>query len=358
MIGRRRNECLESLDGGGPVPRKERIKLGISIVLLVILAVLGVLLTRIYISSSSAIDEGNRGLILIASSGPNREYNLVFRQIYNHGLDDLKLVLYFTSKGTTYGPNGNTQQITYQIVFVDPVPGIECGAESSAIYNVPYASLTKGEQNAVGVDLVGGEASATNYGGKAPADLVSTEESHRYAKYEGTLWLRDENALYESSAKNFAEECTIPREYFIRGRAGPESRISSETLLPPQVNWTSLDGKTDHQTSMIGDSSVPRDTGRILQESYPSLTQDPDHWIYNFHIYKTQAQSDIGNVWYANQPVWIFSQRGETALRAVGMMLIGTIVGVAASTLTKITSVLYDLLSSFLSRKSSIRDRL
>jgi len=298
-----------------------------------------------FLSSADTPDQGNRGLIVFATSGADRAYKLNVQQLYETD-GSLKLLFYLTSKGTTYGEKGNTERVDISVSFVGPSFGdrVSCGTSSDPIVRQPFDSLPQGTQMAVKVDLLGGHASATNYKGTNDPALEQSAQDQVYSEWQGNLWLLDDGSSYSDRVDGWAETCRVPASATWRSAPSP-GWSDRHALLPPQIDWTSMGQTTDHQESLWSRITITRAPSQVLQEAYPSVTMIlTDQWLYDSSVAWRGASTELGNIAFTDQPVYIFSSRSDSDRRALILVGIGTLLGTLASLLVQILSRGYDIL--------------
>jgi hypothetical protein len=297
------------------------------------------------------VDQGKRLLVTIASSGSDRDYSLHVRSSAQTD-GSYEMVFYFTAEGITYGEGGNTTPIDYRITFAGTSTdtGISCGTSLAPIGEHPYDQLAVGTQTALEADAAGGAGSAINFNGDSTGLGLESLEANTYPETQGQLYLLTDGAAYTSrsagdSTTVWAESCTIPAALVWRY---PESNslVTSgrRTLLPPQVNWTSVERETDYQRTLIGDIVVPRTPGLKLAEGYPSPAASDTAWSYNSQISWIRKIGEAGNIAYSDQPVFIFSRRNFEDERGLFLLGSGVVLGLIATLIVQILSRSTDLI--------------
>jgi hypothetical protein len=292
-----------------------------------------------YLTYNEIPDQGKRGLIIVSSSGSDRDYKLVVRQNLERG-GKYDLVFFLTSEGTEYGEATNTRLIDVRITFVGTnfAGGVACGKSTDPVPRQSFDDLAPGTQRAMRVDAAGGSASAINYNGET-AQGDEALKAQNYPTYSTKLWLLKPEANYsyrvpssENDETMWAEACTLP-ENAVWGPALDESLTDSlrRTLVPPQINFTAIGENTDFQKAMQVRINVERAQGEQLVESYPPVETSDDDWSYNAKSYWAGDIGKSGNIGYTDQPVLIFSNRSDADTRALFLMWSGIALGLLAT---------------------------
>ena len=150
----------------------------------------------------------------------------------------------------------------------------------------------------------------------------------------------------------WVEECELPRESGWRTVQGKSFDASSKlTLLPFQVNWTSIGEATDHQSKMSSQIRVDRGSGRTLVEQYPAMDVFDSAWSYDSRVYWSQKRGDKGNLGYTDQPVYLFSNRGAADKLSIYMLWSGVLLGVIGALLIEMLSWTVELFYSIRDEK-------
>jgi hypothetical protein len=126
----------------------------------------------------------------------------------------------------------------------------------------------------------------------------------------------------------------------------------SQTLLPPQVDFTSSDEETDHQVGLDVYMAVDRTEGDVLQESYPLATATDVSWSSDVKSYWTGQLGKEYNIGYTDQPVWIVQPRNASSGRAIALSLIGIGWGIVATLLLSIAKTAADLIDKWIKPKA------
>ncbi|QJW35026.1 hypothetical protein [Cellulosimicrobium protaetiae] len=317
------------------------------------------------LQNDSPVDQGDRALLVFSSRGSDRDYSLRVRSFVDTD-GSYRFVFYFTSPATTYGAEGNTQQISASVSLVtaDGDVAMRCGESLDPVPRLGFDDLSSGTRHAIEVDANEGSGSATNYraagavassaptpGDLSPDVVPLTQTSHQ--TYAVDMWLNDEEtAFYSSRSQNsdggaiWAEECAVDRTLLWKGTTSREPFEQRDaTLFLPQINWTSLDEATDHHDTLTVSANIRRAEGATLQEAYPSPQTYSSYWYYEPATWWYGERRQPGGFLYTDQPVFLFANRDVERRDEVYLVWAGLALGVAASLIGVSVSATFDSLA-------------
>ncbi|TDC48806.1 hypothetical protein E1212_20185 [Jiangella ureilytica] len=313
-------------------------------------------------AGSGTVEHAPRLLIVLATSGGDRPYE-IHADVRVDDLDgDLSFVFYGQGDGLAdewaYVPID--VQVTFASSGIDAP--ITCGPDGEHAAGAGFDELSAGAKWAVQVDLVSDRRSALNYReddgvtvdtaagdgdggpqppGENPADDVPAPESADYQVFSSTLALLTENNSTTSrwfdgeSGVVWAEQCTIPRDYVWRSSKNSLYELAArETFLMPQVNVVAQAGDDlVHQTGLVADTSVARESGRDVLTSYPPFTVGYEGWFTT-----VTAQRSGTKLLFTEQPVLILENRDAAQRKELVLLLYGVAAGAAGSLLVAAVS--------------------
>jgi hypothetical protein len=300
-------------------------------------------------AGSGTVDQAPRLLIVLATSGGDRPYEIHVETRVDDSDGDLSFVFY--GQGDGLAEQWAYVPIDVQVTFASrglDAP-ITCGPDGEQGAGTGFGELSAGAQWAVEVDLVSDRRSALNYRededdtvdtaagdggpqppGENPADDVPTPESADYQVFTSTLGLLTENNTTTSrwfddeSGVLWAEECAIPREYVWRSSKNSLYELAArETFLMPQVNVVAQAGDDlVHQTGLQAGTSVTRESGRDVLTSYPPFTVGYDGWSTTI-----TGQRSGSKLLFTEQPVLILENRDAAQRKELVLLLYGAAAG-------------------------------
>lgn len=300
-----------------------------------------------YLARDTVVDQGPRGLVVVATRGGAANLTLHVRiDVDRDGA--ATMVLYVTEEDVTYGEAGTTTSVSYSVSFAGESldSGVTCGTSQDPIARQVFTNLAVGAQKAIEIDALGGPASALNYNG----DVSTAEMAGRvFPEFRGTLWTLDDADGYaertpiEGSTDTWAESCSLPYAALWRDESTGGRATGRRTLLPPQVDWTSLDSTTDHQAKLDVRIHVDRAHGIELAEAYPAPDVQDDSWLYKSSVTWVGTLGGEANVAFTDNPVWIFADRDEGDTRDTVLMWAGVALGLVAALIVAVVSRLLDV---------------
>lgn len=340
---------------GGNLTNRRLVGLKIIAGLLLLAAMGAYLVPRAsqLIEPDAVVDNGARGLVVIATQGGNPDLDLFVKQFYSDE-DEIRLVLYFQADGVVYGEQGNLQQIDLVVDFVgDAFRDVEitCGADVE-VPTLKWADVRPGPRKAIDVDFNATSNSAINYGSPKDGERqVEVVPNQVVREFSGKIWPLKPGSHYESGQRSnkgdvWAEECRISDTAAWRYRRSDSglSQVEKKTLLPFQVNWTSISENTDVQRNMKSLVVVERSEGVVLSEGYPQPSAGNDDWFYWNNVSWVGQRSEIGHLAYTDQPVYILTDRAESDRKAILMLWAGVLLGIAATIVVRIGSLAAELI--------------
>lgn len=333
--------------------RVAKMKIWLGVVLLVVLGPALFFGATQLLKPGQVVDSGERGLVVIATQGGSPGLTLKVRQSYGQGDQD-RLLLFFTAENLTYGEGGNAQPTRVTVDFVGEAfraASITCGAEIDAAA-VQWEDVAPGPRRAIEVDYISRKNSAINYNAANDAQPNADAMSNLSVREFTIDWmwpLEPDAQRYRRQVDDrgnvFAEECVISHGAAWRDNfqdAG-YALSSMRTLLPFQINWTSIGERTDVQKDMQSMLVIERSAGLTLSEAYPQPSVNDDDWFYWNAVHWAHNAGDVGNLSYSDQPVYIFADRTESDRKAILMLCAGALLGVAATVFVSVCSLILDL---------------
>lgn len=304
------------------------------------------------VATDDVVDSGPRGLVVVATQGGDRLLTLhVDQRVEKSG--EIKLVIYVSAENTEYGDKGNVREVQYSLSFIGSSfsDGVECGGQP--VGSVGYTELPEGTRHVVEVDAASSQNSALNtIAGLGVADSTESPsvleqlQSSEALNYRGSLWtLKDDDSRSSRSASGdnqqyvWAEECTLPMQTAWRLTPGHDFADSPQsTLLPFQVNWTGLTGRTDFHQKLDSDVVVARGSGKTLAESYPTVSTGDERWFYTNTQNWVKSRGEDGNFAYTDQPVLMFTDRASSEKFSMFLLWSGVLLGLIGTLLVEILS--------------------
>jgi hypothetical protein len=307
------------------------------------------LFLRPILTTTSVVDQGPRGLVVVATSGGDRDYDLRL----NSHVDErgrYKLTFYFTVDDVRYGADGQPGfAVNYHITFAGDLAseGVSCGTSTDPIPRESFSDLSGGTQAALRIDAVAAPNSAMNFDGSGGGRI--DVEARRYPDFRGQIWVvdKDETSYSDRFADGeyaFAESCVLPEKaVWRRARDAGPGEDERRTLLVPQFNLTSLGDTTDYQRDMFSWLLIDRAPNMSLSEAYPSPRVRDDSWVYESPAYWYGRRGEVLNVRYTDQPVFIFSDRDLPTKQALLLLGAGAVLGIIGTLVTTLLSRLVDV---------------
>lgn len=302
-------------------------------------------------AGSGTIDQAPRLLIVLATSGGDRPYEMTVQTSVDDG-GDLSFVYYGRSPdlGEDFVPID--VQVTFASSGLDAP--ITCGADSERAADAGFDELSAGARWAVEVDLISDRRSALNYrpedgdtvapaSGSAPeapaenpADAVPDPHTAEYQVFTSTLALLTEDhsttSRWYDEAQDvlWAEECTIPAEYVWRESKHSLYELAArKTFLMPQVNVVAQAGDDlVHQTGLTAGTTVTRQAGLDVLTSYPPFAVGYDGWSTT-----VTGQRSGTKLLFTEQPVLILEDRDAAQRKELVLLLYGVAAGATGSLL-------------------------
>lgn len=288
------------------------------------------------LSPASAVDSGARTLIVISADGGERDYETVVNaEVDDHGERFTMLV---RSPGLESGPSS---RIDFQITAAGPHSGM---LECPSLMRKPgaYEDLPTGVQTALDVDASGGFGSAINYAGGRASKLEGT----KYTTYAGMLGIDSESAWrtgdFFDSGWQWSVQCSLPRAAVWR----VDSDSPESSLLIPQVNLVGTDGAVDHQTALSMWTSIDRQSGVELVQSYPPAESYDSYWRYR--SLDNHMTLENGTLRYTDQPTLLFAPRDLETRQAQAWGVAGLILGVGGSLVVSWVTALVKLVHALI----------
>jgi hypothetical protein len=302
---------------------------------------------ELILQPESPIDGGDRGLVVVATEGGNPELSLTTRQEFAAD-GDVSLIFFFTAPNITFGADGNVKPVEVRVAFVGSAftPGsIRCG--ETAPWSIGWNDVADGTRNAIEVDAASKRNSAINYD-NAGTEVISRLQKATILEYKVRMWpLTDGSTRHDRQQDDkgnlFAEKCTFSSESAWRleqGKAFDDS--SKRTLLPFQLNWTSIGQSTDFQRTLRSSIVIERGEGSTLTEAYPQANVYDDTWFYENEVDWNMKLGEVGNLGYTDQPVYLFSARSANDRQAVIMLWSGVLLGLVATIIARTASLIID----------------
>ena len=225
--------------------------------------------------------------------------------------------------------------------------GVTCGKSPDRLQRLPFDELPVGIKNAALVDAAGSRASAINFGNESNSDFEKNLRSELVMLQEITLLTNPGSvpSNWSEWGPDWHVTCWIAESSAFRTIG---SSAGMESFMPPQVNLTSQESRTDYQNSLAVLISVPREPGVKLVEGYPEPNVSDVYWDRNLTVHWMNATSQEYNIGWTEQPVWIFSQRTTSDERAVKLTLFGVFLGVVG---TAVLQALHEWLNLWLARR-------
>jgi hypothetical protein len=322
------------------------VKIVGALVLIGVATVVSLLFIKPVLTTESVVDQGPRALVIVATSGGDRDHGIVFRSHVDEA-GRYRFTFYFTAADVTYGEGGNAFPVEYRITFAGDLAdkGVTCGTSPDPVARQAFGNLSPGTQAALRLDTVGGQASSTSPQG---SDQRGSVEAGQYPEFRGEMWLLDDQTSYDERYEDggtvWAESCTLPEDAVWRQASdtGP-AQGDRRTLLAPQFNWTSLEETTDHQDVLTSRLVVERAPGMALTEAYPSPQVEADAWSYQFETSWQGYKGQADNVGYTDQPVFIFQDRNLPTREALLMLGAGAALGFVGSLVVVVLTRILDL---------------
>jgi|GEM_PF-4228896 len=289
----------------------------------------------------SAVDSGARTLIVISTSGGERDYETVVNaQVDREGEH---FTLFVRSPGLTTQPSS---RVDYRITAAGP-QGSELRCPALDRRREAFESLPPGVRAALSIDAGGGVGSATNYAGAKASDLDGTE----YTTYTGMLGIESESAWRKGDLEyqgwRWSVECALPRDAVWRQ---PDEGTES-SLLIPQVNLVGTDGAVEHQTALTMWTSIDRESGVELAQSYPPTESFDAYWRY--HSLDNEVPLENGSLRYTDQPTLLFAPRDLPARQAQAWGVAGLVLGIGGSVVVSWLVALVKLIHDVVVRRRS-----
>ncbi|WP_418515761.1 hypothetical protein ACNUCX_14485 [Curtobacterium flaccumfaciens pv. flaccumfaciens] len=292
---------------------------------------------------SSAVDSGSRTLVVISTSGGERDYETMVNARVDE--DGERFTLFVRSPGLTTQPSS---RIAYRITAAGP-HGKQLRCPSLDRRREPFEALPRGVQTALSIDAGGGAGSATNFAGADVPDLAGST----YTSYAGKLVIGAESAWLSGDSIDrewqWSVQCTLPRDAVWRQGTGVKDGVSGYSLLVPQVNLVGADESVDHQTSLDMWTFVDRKRGAELAQSYPPAESLDAYWRY--HSIDNEMALEGGTLWYTDQPTLLFQPRDLPTRQAQAWGIAGLVLGIGGSLAVSWLVMLVKLLHGVLLRQ-------
>lgn len=299
---------------------------------------------------SESLDGGVRGLFVVSTQGGGRDLELKLHQKFDDK-GGVKVVFYFTANGLIYGDGGNAQSIDFEIDFVGDAGGdAQCGT-ADKISEVKFDNLEEGPKRAINVDAISTRSSAIGYASEPRSEEAISDQLNNTVvhQYRGKIWPLDNgvkrsNRDEDDSGNVFVEECNFPTSSAWRTIGGRNfGNSENKTLLPFQINWTSLKGSIDFQQSMTADVEVQRESGVELTSSYPEPVVFDNWWEYEQKSYWSSGDATPSRFSYSDQPVYLFENRNESDRKSILTLWSGVLLGLIATLIVRIASISIDI---------------
>lgn len=333
--------------------RKNFVAKGVIALLIagVIMAIFIPLLRGVY--EREVHDQGARLLVIVATDGGTADYEMHARARID--VDGNYRVTFYVD---TAKPETVVAESRFYVDFEVTVAGagaegaVRCG-DSAVAQPVTYDALSPGAKYVFDVDQASTRSSATNFdsgereeapegdGGATPAPPSPTATTApqqgdgidlvRYSNRLAT-WFDTESPWTVrgvSGEATYVEECTIDRHLIWAGTpAGTDpTELPMATLLPPQINYTSIGAETTYQADFDAWLWVDRGEGATLAEGFPSPQAAADGWSLWYQNTWRGERGSSQNFSYTDQPTLLFANRGaargEQTLLIFGGMALG-----------------------------------
>lgn len=338
----------------------------------VVAMLVGGALMAIFVPVLSAIysreipDQGVRPLVIIATQGGTADYRMHTRSAV--GVDGQYRIAFYID---TDKPEPVVPESRFWVDFEIVVAGTEvagnvtCGG-GVQVPSIPYSALGVGSKYVYDIDQASTRGSATNYRSgeatpdrtpatsgppsQAPATEQTSDSDIEFARFTGRLptYFAEEKVpsrrIVGEDKTVWVEECVIDRDLVWMGSLADRdpTEMSSATLMPPQINYTSIGDTTDHQTDFDGRIWIERGEGASLAESFPTPTTSSSGWSLWYQKFWQGELGSRGNYMYTDQPTMLFTNRNSARSEQTLLIFGGMALGLALSLFVRGLSDLAD----------------
>ncbi|TWX38860.1 hypothetical protein ES689_09690 [Frigoribacterium sp. ACAM 257] len=298
------------------------------------------------------IDQGTRPLVMVTTTGGNRDYQLRVRNyVDDHG--EYSFVLSIVDDDVTYDSGGNAFEVDVQITMAHLAssPGMSCGPESGVASTVETASLNAGARRMLAVDANSGSRSSTLQatggddldpaaGGGAPApsgqapNLEALYDDFVFDRYTTQMSLLDDSYVYDTASESngftWAVECRIDNALVWRTTDAAEPVEQAQaTFFAPEFDFGPQGTTSDYQRDMDITMSLARADGLDLVRSYPESEVGARDWRTTYSNQWNGELGQEGNFGYATGPTFILANRDAVKEDQNFLLFGGVLLGLA-----------------------------
>lgn len=338
-----------------------------AVVALVASAVLGVVVLpqMLAILNRATIDQGVRPLVMVTTSGGDRDYRMrVHNIIDNEG--DFRFLLSIVNDDVTYGEGGNVFGVNVHVTLAAPdnSGGMTCSPENGSAATVSASEVDAGTRRMLETDAVSGRYSSTRAieseldqttDAQVPApsptpqtpDFDAALADLNLEQYTADLSLLDSEYWYSAAVASggvtWTVECRLDPAVVWRA-ADPTRPMeqSQATLLAPEFNFGPQTDTSDHQQGMDVTLSLARAEGLELVRAYPDAQVGSMDWTMTYQNRWNRELGDEGNFGYTDAPTFLVGNRNVAAAEQNFLLFGGVLIGLAVTLLVRGLSDLAD----------------
>jgi len=336
-----------------------------AVVALVVSGALGIVVApqMISILNRATVDQGVRPLVMVTTSGGDRDYRM---RVHNVIGDDgeFRFLLSIVNDEVTYGEGGDVFDVNVQVTLAGPDDsgGMTCAPDTGSASAGTADALSPGARRMLETDIASGRYSSTratqaepdqDLPGPNPSatpeqlDLDTALEGLQFEQHTATLSLLDTEYWYGTAMAadgvTWTLECELDRA--LVWRASDPTRPMSQanaTLLAPEFNFGPQGESSDHQQGMDVTLSLARAAGLELVRAYPDARAGSMDWTLTYENRWNGALGEAGNFGYTNAPTFLLQNREAAAAEQNFILLGGVLIGLAVTLLVRGLSDLAD----------------
>ncbi|MDD9153992.1 hypothetical protein PUY80_15590 [Plantibacter flavus] len=322
------------------------------------------------ILNRTMVDQGVRPLVMVTTSGGDRDYRVRIHNVVDEE-GDYRFLLSIVNDEVTYGVGGSVFDVNVQVTLAVPQgsAGMTCTPDSGMFASVAVEDVNAGTRKMLETDAISGRYSSTggipttetddNSLSAAPSptpqapDFDAAFSDLELQQYTADVSLLDTEYWYStavaSNGMTWTVECSLDRTLIWRS-ADPSHPMDQPqaTLMMPEFNFGPQGAASDHQQGMDVTFSLARSEGLELVRSYPEAKVGSADWTLDYQTRWNKELGEEGNFGYTNAPTFLLANRNAAAAEQNFLVLGGVLIGLA---LTLFVRGLNDLADATLLKK-------
>ncbi|MBD3940679.1 hypothetical protein IF188_03070 [Microbacterium sp. NEAU-LLC] len=311
------------------------------------------------------VDQGQRPLVMVTTSGGDRDYHLRVHNIIDKD-GEFRFLLSVADDEVTYGEGGNVFGVNVQVTLAAPdgTGGMTCAPTYVDSGVISSSDINAGTRRMLQADAISGRYSSTRAIASPPdqepdsavpapsatpqvPDIETLLADLDVVQYTTDLFLLDDDYWYTSAATSdgatWTVECRLDAAVVWRvGDPTNPMKQPQATLLAPEFNFGPQGDVSDHQQGMDVTLSLARAEGLELVRSYPDAQAGSMDWTMTYENRWNGELGETGNFGYTNAPTFLLQNRNVAAAEQNFLLFGGVLIGLAVTLLVRGLSDLAD----------------